>query len=163
MIVYVRELPEHVKLSDQQKSQADGYIRVLSNGKGYYVPLTKEMKKLFGISRKKDTIEFKDFNLQYKLDEMARVIIDAVYLQTRDTVGVEVREEMVRMVEDKLHNVLIPQIDDEIEKKFEAKEPKLLDAELPDDAELTCNHCAEKDCPFRGDPYNTNGDCLADK
>ena len=28
---------------------------------------------------------------------------------------------------------------------------------------LTCDTCAAEGCPWRGDAYNTNGDCLAEK
>jgi len=223
MLDYTRELPENVKLSEYHKAKADGYIRVQSLGKSYYIPLTKDMKKIFGIKRKKGDIEI-EFSIMDadRLDDMIRIIINAVYLQTRDTVGMEIREEMVKMVEDKLNNVLVPQIDSEIEKKFEDKEPKLLDQKLkptelykPTQEEIvdaykqglqaykngvgynhnpyfnscvlnrywsrgwmagelnttdefmfmkmTCNECVDKDCEFRDDPYNINGDCLAEK
>ena len=34
----------------------------------------------------------------------------------------------------------------------------------PDPSSLTCFTCCDKDlCPYSGDPYNTSGDCLADK
>ena len=28
---------------------------------------------------------------------------------------------------------------------------------------LSCDYCLFNDCEFRGDGYNTNGDCLAEK
>lgn len=36
-------------------------------------------------------------------------------------------------------------------------------AEIKRIARMTCAHCDELSCPFRGDQYNTNGDCLASK
>jgi hypothetical protein len=36
-------------------------------------------------------------------------------------------------------------------------------AEIKRISRLTCSKCNKVSCEFRGDPYNTNGDCLADK
>jgi hypothetical protein len=33
-----------------------------------------------------------------------------------------------------------------------------------DPSELTCTLCDDREeCPYKDDPYNTNGDCLASK
>jgi hypothetical protein len=36
-------------------------------------------------------------------------------------------------------------------------------AEIKKISRLTCAHCDTLSCEFRGDAYNTNGDCLASK
>jgi len=55
--------------------------------------------------------------------------------------------------------------------KVEACEPSekraklrgLILHELTGYSELTCDNCPTKECQYRGDFYNTNGDCLAVK
>jgi hypothetical protein len=122
MINYTKDLPEYVKLSDHLKGIADGYLVVQVYGKSHYVPLTKDMKKLFNISRKNKKIVFGDFKSECVLDEMIRTIADSLYLQTRDTVGTEIRQEVVRIVQDKISDLLAPIAQKEIDARFEAKD-----------------------------------------
>jgi hypothetical protein len=115
MIDYVKDLPEYVKLSDYLKGKADGYLVVQVYGKSHYVPLTKDIKKRFNISRKNKKIVFGDFKSECVLDDMIRIIADSLYLQTRDTVGTEIREEVVKIVEDRISDLLAPIAQKEID------------------------------------------------
>ena len=129
MITYCKTLPNHVKLSDHIKQQSDGYMSVSLNGKQYYIPITKDCKKLFGIKRRGETVAFtKGKHMdEYKFDDFIRTIIGSVVLQVRDTIGVEIREELMREAMDKINNVIVPQIDKEIDKRFEEKDRLLGD------------------------------------
>jgi hypothetical protein len=129
MISYRKTLPDNVKLSGHLKEQADGYIGVTSLGKTYYIPITKDCKKLFGIKRRGETIEFTKGKLMdiYKFDDFIRTIINSIHLQIRDTIGIEIREELMREVMDKMNNVIVPQIDEEINKRFIEKDRLLGD------------------------------------
>ncbi len=127
MICYVKELPEHIKLSDHLKGIADGYIVVQVYGKSHYIPLTKEMKKQFNIHRKNNRVDFDNFQDECRFEEMVRVIADSLYLQTRDTVGTEIREEVVSIVQDKIADLLAPIAQKEIDLRFEAKDKLLGD------------------------------------
>jgi len=119
MMTYSRKLPKHVKLSDHLNQQADGYLHVLCYGKGYYIPLTKEMKKLFVISRRGNGLIFN--KKEYQFDDIVRVIIDSVYLQIRDTIGGEIQESLMTEIKHRIDDVIAPQIGKEIDKKFDQK------------------------------------------
>lgn len=128
-MTYCKTLPNHIKLSDHLKQQADGYIGVSLYGKSYYIPITKDCKKLFGIKRHREIIKFTKGKLMddCKFADFVRTIIDSIYLQVRDTIGVEIREELLREVMDKMNNIIVPQIDEEINKRFKNKDKLLGD------------------------------------
>lgn len=54
---------------------------------------------------------------------------------------------------------------DSIQKHYKEKQRRTLWRNYsPDPVTLTCNRCySRKTCTFVDDPYNTDGDCLADK
>lgn len=127
MIDYVKNLPEYISMSQYLKEKADGYIKVSLNGKKYYVPLTKEIKKRFHIKRMGNKINFSDFKEETALSDMINMIGSSLYLQTRDTVGSEIREEITNIVQDKIANLFNPQVEKEIDLRFEAKDKLLKD------------------------------------
>ena len=127
MINYTKDLPEYIKLSDHLKDMADGYLIVRVYGKNHYVPLTKDMKRRFNISRKGSDIGFGDHKSESVLDDMIRIIADSIYLQTRETVGAEIREDVVKIVEDRISDLLNPIVQKEIDARFEAKDRLLKD------------------------------------
>jgi len=119
MMDYVRELPDDVELSPYLKERSNGYLRVQHSGKSYYIPLTKEMKKVFKISRKKDTLMFGKTETQFS--DMVSVIIDAVYLQVRDTVGSEVKSSIMDEIKNRIDNLLAPKLGKEIDDRLNRK------------------------------------------
>lgn len=119
MMTYTRKLPDHVQLSDYIKEKADGYLVILKYGKHYYIPLTKEIKKLFKISRREGEIIFG--KTEKRFDDVVMTIIDAVYLQVRDTVGGEIQSNIMEEVKSKIEDILAPKIGKEIDKRFDQK------------------------------------------
>lgn len=89
-IVY--KLPKGVELSPDQRERAIAYLKLGFYGDVFYVPITKEIKKLFGLKNVNGK-----FDIPYKTQEyMAKTIRDIVessYLQVRDNVcaGIESR------------------------------------------------------------------------
>jgi len=128
LLVYHKKLPKGISLGKHLEEQADGYFVCQYLGKSYYISLTKEMKKLFKIKRKGEILCFDDKELrsESRFEDMVRTIIACVRVQIQDTIGVEIREEMMREVRDRIDNILVPQMDKKIEEKFEQK-AKLLE------------------------------------
>jgi len=90
-LVKTEDLPQDVSTSEHLKNSAKYFVPILYFGREYYLPLTKEIKKVLGISictiNGKPTVIRCD---ELKIEEGLRDIIAAVYLQIRDTVADEV-------------------------------------------------------------------------
>lgn len=93
MITFVREKPGGAQLSDYLCEKAEGYVVVMLYGKDYCIPLTPDIKKVCGISRQGDRLIFKKGD-SLKFGKMLQSIVDAVYLQVRDTVGSEITKSL---------------------------------------------------------------------
>jgi hypothetical protein len=122
---YVRDCKD-AKTSPDLKERADGFFRVQHFGITYYVPVTKEMKKLLKLKRKGDKIEFSTIDSTYMIDKMLRDIIAAVYIQLRDTVGAEIKEELMGELKGNINKMLNQKFNNVIEERMQDKEQKLL-------------------------------------
>ena len=104
-LIPTNKLPENAKTSDHLKGQAKYFLRIQYVGKYYYLPMTKEMRKIFGISiRKGEAVTDKS---HLYIEDLLRDIIASVYMQVRDTVA------------GGIHDALSTQIKDSFEKMFE--------------------------------------------
>lgn len=112
-IVKTEDLPPEVKTSEDLRSMAKYFYVIQSFGISYYIPLTNAIKKIFGISVR----EGKAYTSTTKdlcLEGFSRMLITAVYLQVRDTVGEEIHrdistqvtENMQKMFEGHLHKAI---------------------------------------------------------
>ena len=59
MLTFTQEVPEWAVVCDHIKGKAEGYIEIQHFGIPYFVPVTKEMKRIFGISRREGKLVFK--------------------------------------------------------------------------------------------------------
>ena len=98
-LVKTEDLPDTVKTSPDMKGRAKYFMVILYMGMSYYIPLTKEIKKVLGISlcTVKGKIRLEDCD-EIKIDEGVRDIIASVYLQIRDTIGVELHDQLSRQI-----------------------------------------------------------------
>lgn len=119
-MTYANKLPKGVTLSPYLKEKADGYLRVLHGGSRYYIPLTRGMKKLFGIRRQKENLIYSG-DTQNQFNDMVMIIIDAIYLQIRDGVGSEIGANLLQEIHQRIDHVLAPQIGKEFDKQFDKK------------------------------------------
>ncbi len=94
------------KLSPDLIERAVGFALFPRGGKEYCVPITKEVKKGFGLK-----VKGGKYYEENALLEAIADISDAVYLQVRETVGEEVKNHLMRKVVDRLEDALTPQID----------------------------------------------------
>ncbi len=97
MDIYYK-LPKGVPLSQHLKEKAKAYYGVRFYGRLYYIPITKESKKLFGLKTKGRKILIDDYKTMGRAEVFIRDIIDSVYLQMRDTVGAEVHQELSNQI-----------------------------------------------------------------
>ena len=91
-IVY--RLPKGVKLSQHLREGAMGYLRVAYLGNDYYLPITKNAKKIFGFKIIKGKIEQRDWETNTKMADFARDVVGAMFLQVRESVGDEIHSSL---------------------------------------------------------------------
>ena len=116
---FVRKLPKDVPISNHIKERAEGYIKIGLFGILYYIPITKEAKKLFKIKRKGKQLIFDSYKDRQRFERFIRDIINMVYLQIRDTVGSEIHSELKRQIEDGFGKMFNNLIDKKINQGFQ--------------------------------------------
>lgn len=90
-IVREKDLPEGLELSPHIRERAQGFFfAVRMNGKAYYVPISKEFKKLLKIRDVSDLT----LTTGTRVERVLSDIISSVYLQIRDTVGAEIQSTL---------------------------------------------------------------------
>ena len=109
------KLPKNVELSKDLKERAIGYFEVMLYGIKYYIPFTKEMKKVLHIKKEKDKWKVPN---ETKLSRMLQTIISAIYLQLRDTIGAEIHQELDRELRNTFSGLFEKYINNKIDKKF---------------------------------------------
>ncbi len=106
MLEYTDKLPDDIELSKFLNEKANGYFVVILHGMKYYIPLIKEMRQIFKIKIVDGHIQSPaSFKGQQKIFHILQYIIDAVYLQMRDTVGGEVYGKLDRNIKDGLEKM----------------------------------------------------------
>jgi hypothetical protein len=89
-IIY--KLPKDVSLSRhlQENAECGAYLDVRLYGIHYYIPVTKEIKKQFGLVERHGKITYTNYKAYNRLEEISKIILDSLYLQMRDTVCGEI-------------------------------------------------------------------------
>jgi coenzyme F420-reducing hydrogenase alpha subunit len=129
-IIY--KLPKGIDLSQYIQDKSIAYYRVQYWGQTFYVPITKDMKKMFKMKIESGKILYSSFD-NIKFGDMLRDIIGGIHLQIRDYVcsGIEknldqeLREGFSKLFENYLHKRVkaevikkLPlQIEDKLNKK----------------------------------------------
>ncbi len=126
-IVY--ELPKDVKLSKSLEEKAFGYYKIKLFGMDYYVPITKELMRLFNIKLVDGKFVFRRYRDRGDIEDMLRYIINSTYLQVRETIGSEVyldlSEDIKKGFEKMYAQRLMTAIDERLQvKSLEYKEDK---------------------------------------
>lgn len=94
MTDFIRKLPKEIKLSVSLKENSEGFIRIRYYGIEYYVPVTKDFKKIFKAKRIKNRLIFTSYKYEKALEEFLRDLISSIYLQIRDTIGEEIHTQL---------------------------------------------------------------------
>jgi hypothetical protein len=100
LIIYKTEdLPERAHFSPYLMGQAKYFIQIQHQGLFYYLPVTKEMKRIFRLSIK-DGKMIVPRSTTFDLDDFLRGLIDSVYLQVRDTVAAGIHATLSREIQE---------------------------------------------------------------
>jgi tRNA U54 and U55 pseudouridine synthase Pus10 len=118
---YRKDLPKDVELSEYLREKAGnrGYISIFLYGQTYYVPISKEIKKILGKYKiyKESSINCENPHIE----EALRTITDAVYLQVRETVGCEVYEDLHRELSETFEALYEDHLRQKIDEKLKTK------------------------------------------
>ncbi len=95
-IITYSKIPKEYKatLSLYIREKALAYFIILLYGTKYYIPLTKDLKKLLRIKKVKNKFIFPSYKAERFLENYLRIVVDSLYLQVRDTVGTEVYSKL---------------------------------------------------------------------
>lgn len=115
--------PKEYYISPDMKKRAKLFIIVSLLGDEYCVPITENMKRLFGIRiiKGKVKISWKDEKV---LREFLQDVIGSVYFQVRDTVGQEVSENLSQEIQNGLEKIFKPRLDGMVKERIRLLGPK---------------------------------------
>lgn len=94
-IYKTENLPKDAQSCEDMKGRAKYFMQIQYMGRHFYLPITKEMKKLLGLSIREGVLLTKNGTA---IDAFLRDIISSVYLQVRDTVGEEIHGRLSRQI-----------------------------------------------------------------
>ena len=132
-IVY--KLPKDVELSQNLKKQAEcgAYLDIRLYGQHYYIPVTKEIKKQFGLIERHGKIIDANYKSFERLCEICSTILASLYLQMRDVVCAEIeknldqelKEGFSKLFEQYLHKRVKADVVKRLDAPKEMLEPKV--------------------------------------
>jgi hypothetical protein len=105
-IISKDKLPEKHTLSKHLLDKAEHFAVINLYGVSYYIPIGFHERRLMGMQIKNGQLIFKVHRNSEYWDEFLRTIIDSVYMQTRDTVGAEIKDELLSNIQDSFDNLL---------------------------------------------------------
>ena len=128
-IYRTKDLPENANLSDDLKGRAKYFCEVYFFGLQYFIPLTKEMKKIFQVSIKKGCLE--PYGQANRVEEAFRDIIASVYLQVRDTVGSAIYQNLKQDIQEGFEKMFSNGLERAINGEFDKQNKQLEDRSTP--------------------------------
>jgi len=106
LLTFVKTLPKGVEISQHHREQArGGYIVIMVGGRDFYIPVTKEAKKLFGITVNKGKLYVKNHRVGFEADDFLRCVVGALLLQVRDDVCAGMESRLMQEVQEGLENL----------------------------------------------------------
>jgi hypothetical protein len=121
-LIKTENLPKDAQTSEHLRKQAKYFIEVVYFGKPYYIPVTKEMKKIFGISiRKGEVIVNGSYYNGNRLNNFLQDLISVIYLQVRDTVAAGIHDDLSSQIKNSFEKMFEKGLYTTIEKKLDQK------------------------------------------
>ena len=121
-IIPKNKLLKSVELSPDIKKRAEGYIVIMKYGLRYYIPITKELKKIFKISRRGKKFLFPSWSAEHRAERHFRDFIMVMYLQVRQDVGAEIQRHLSQELKDGFEKLFDPFIENKIEQGFKKQQ-----------------------------------------
>lgn len=103
------KIPKDAMFSEDLKERSIACMMVMVSGNWHYVPITKELKKLLKIPSKKGKLII-SWDMTNLLEYIFRDVINAVYLQVRDTVGEEIEATVLKAMHNRIDELIYPQL-----------------------------------------------------
>jgi len=116
MLSWLDKLPEGVELSPHLVEKADGFVSVACHCEFYYFPVTAEIKRLIG-KRDKNS-----YNTRCCVERLLMDLVSAVYLQIRDGLVEELKDELSDQVAEGLKKLYVPQLNNLVDNKIKMLE-----------------------------------------
>ena len=93
-IIY--KLPKDVELSQhiREKVECNAYLDIMLFGLHYYIPISKEIKKQFGLIERHGKIVYTNYKAFQRLCEISQQILGSLYLQVRDVVAAGIEQNL---------------------------------------------------------------------
>lgn len=123
--IRTEDLPEDAKVSIDMKQRAKFFGVIMLSGVNYYIPVTKEMKKLFNIRIRNGKL----YHVNHGFDstDFVRDLIASVYFQTRDVVGDEIYSNLSSEITGEFRKFFSNGLSRVINKQLENKTGQLLE------------------------------------
>ena len=121
-IILKNKLPKNVQLSPDIKDRAEAYIEIMMHGSKFYVPVTKELKKIVKISKRGNKYLFPTYVLEKRLDHFLRDFLQIMYLQIREEVGSEIHSSLSQELSEGFKGLFSNYLANRIDKGFEQKQ-----------------------------------------
>jgi hypothetical protein len=113
-IIY--EIPEDTPISKDIQERALAYMEIGMFGRRYYVPITKQVKRLFKLKMRKGRFVV-DYDTRNDMDKMFHDSIRMVQMQIRHDVAGEAVDKIMRDIRDGFDSILRPKVEEMIERK----------------------------------------------
>ncbi len=117
------KLPKDIELSPDIKARSEGYIRIQLHGSSFYVPVTKELKKLFKISRRGNKFEIAPpYKKEKQIEDFLRDFIQTMYLQVREEVGSGIHQSLSQELGQGFKDLFSKYLNNRIDQGFDKKQ-----------------------------------------
>jgi hypothetical protein len=117
-VIAKKDLPSHIKLSQHLLDKCLFILEVDLFGRPYYIPITKEVERVIKMKE-----PFKNGVTLADDTDMFRDVINALYLQMRDTVGSEIHQHLSAQIEEGFSKLFELPLAKEISNRLNEKLP----------------------------------------
>lgn len=118
-IIY--KLPKGISLSKYLQEKAIGYWDIRLFGDHFYIPITKEMKKQFHLTKRKGEIMSKNWKELERIYNIIRDIIDSIRIQIRDYTCAGIEQNLHQELQQGFSNLFEKYIHKRVRKEINLK------------------------------------------
>jgi len=112
MFIKPNELPKDVQTSLHHRKYSELFLPISLYGIQFYIPITKKFRIFLGIKKDKGAYPYEGTK---KLESFLQKLVDAVYLQVRDTIGVEIKSELSSQMQESFAKIFDESIDKKVD------------------------------------------------
>ena len=121
MITFHTTLPEGVPISNDLQQRARCYVEFHHLGKAYYAPVTSQMCRTYGIKKKDGVYSILSYSLEVYFEEFLSMVVAAIYLQVRDTVGSEVHAQISEEIKSSFERMFSEGLSGQVRRMIDTK------------------------------------------